>query len=106
MVLSLYATACSTPRQRNVYLAKQLYGQQAKSVQVLPVQQQKGSVDCGCFTIAFAVSVVLGENPAHHIYNQTKMREYLVMCFEQGFFIPFPSMPKEKLVVVTVLLWT
>ena len=65
-------------------------------MQVLPVQQQKGSVDCGCFAIAFAVSVVLGENLAHHIYNQTKMREHLVMCFEQGFFIPFPSMPGKK----------
>ena len=91
---SLLNTKTELPEPLCVQL-KQLYGQQAKSIQVLPVQQQKGSVDCGCFTIAFAVSAVLGENPAHHIYNQTRMREHLVMCFEQGFFVPFTSVPKK-----------
>ena len=74
---------------------QELYGQEETSVNVLPVQQQKGGVDCGCFSIAFAVSAVLRENPAHHVYNQAKMREHLAMCFEQGFFVPFPSKMKR-----------
>ena len=94
MALSLHATACSTPRQRNVCLAKANLWT-AKSMQVLPVQQQKGSVDCGCFAIAFAVSVVLGENPAHHIYNQTKMREHLVMCLSKAFSFLFQACRKK-----------
>ena len=52
---SLFNAKTGLPEPLCVQL-KQIYGQQVKSVQVLTVQQQKGSVDCGCFAIAFAVS--------------------------------------------------
>ena len=52
---SLFNAKTGLPEPLCVQL-KQIYGQQVQSVQVLTVQQQKGSVDCGCFAIAFAVS--------------------------------------------------
>lgn len=91
---SLLNTQAELPEPLCIQL-QQLYGQQAKSMNVLPVQQQKGGTDCGCFAIAFAVSAILGENLSHHIYKQAKMREHLAMCFEQGFFVPFPSTLKR-----------
>ena len=58
---------------------------------ICSVQKQRGGVDCGCFAVAFAVSAAFGENPACYVYEQTKMRDHLALCFEQGFFVPFPS---------------
>lgn len=72
-----------------------LYSQQASSINVLPVQQQKGGADCGCFAIAFAVSAAFSECPSHYTFKQGKMREHLRLCFEQGFFVPFPSSLKR-----------
>ena len=68
---------------------------QASSIQVLPVQQQKGAADCGCFVIAFAVSAAFSECSSQYTFKQGKMREHLRVCFEQGYFVPFPSTLKR-----------
>ena len=47
-----------------------LYSHQASSIKVLPVQQQKGGADCGCFAIAFVVSAAFSECLSQYIFNQ------------------------------------
>ncbi len=59
------------------------------------VQQQKGAADCGCFAVCFAVSLALGENPTDLLYSQKEMREHLIQCIEQGYFVPFSSSDKK-----------
>ena len=61
-----------------------------------PFTQQKchkqlGSTDCGVFTIAYAVDLLSGNDPKKISYDQNKMREHLVKCFEVGKLSPFPK---------------
>ena len=48
-----------------------------------PVQYQCGSSDCGLFAIAFATSLVKGENPVSVQYIQHSMRQLLLFCIEK-----------------------
>jgi len=60
------------------------------------VQLQRGDTDCGCFAIAFCVTLMLGDDPAMLYYDQKKLRNHIVDCFENMFFSPFPSNPKKS----------
>lgn len=57
-----------------------------------PVQQQTGTLDCGLFTIAFAIELCLANDPAEMMFSQDEMRHHLVSCFERGNFESFPRM--------------
>ena len=46
-------------------------------VEIKGVQQQTISVDCGLFAIAFATSLVFGEDPANVTYDSEKLRMHL-----------------------------
>ena len=70
-----------------------LYGNRA--VQIPLVQVQKGSSDCGCFAIAFTISLMYGDDPAAEVYDQKEMRQHLIKCFEYNYFTLFPSKPKK-----------
>ena len=59
------------------------------------VQIQRGSKDCGCFAVAFAVSLLLGEDPTALTYCQNDMRQHLIRCLESGLFTPFPATEKK-----------
>ena len=60
---------------------------------VPPVPKQQGPVDCGLYTIAYAVYLAHGKDPhkltTHHFKHET-MRCYLVKCIEQGLLTEFP----------------
>ena len=59
-------------------------------VTVVPVQQQKGSTDCGVYSIAAAYNAALGKNLREVTYDPDKMRAHLEKCFESEKFSPFP----------------
>ena len=93
---------CETPKKpKEKFYIKKVEGfdklsvTQASSIQVLPVQQQKGAADCDCFVIAFAVLAAFSECPSQYTFKQGKMREHLRVCFEQGYFVTFPSTLKQ-----------
>ena len=68
--------------------------------------EQVGSTDCGLFAIAYAADILNGNNIYDLIYDQTKMREHLIACFEQRKITTFPLHKKrntEKVVVVTYI---
>ena len=60
------------------------------------VQVQKGSKDCGCFAVAFAVSLLLGDDPATLTYQQKDMRRHFIKCLDSELFTPFPATEKAK----------
>ena len=70
-----------------------LYG--PREVKQPYVQQQKGSKDCGCFAIAFSVSLLYGEDPSTLVYEQEMLREHIVNCFTRKHFLPFPAKTKK-----------
>ena len=53
-------------------------------------QKQKGSKDCGLFSIAFATALAFGSHPSKLKFDQLKMRQYLVNCFNKEHMVPFP----------------
>ena len=59
-------------------------------VNVMPVQQQGNSVDCGVFAIAFATSLSFGENPCNITFDIKEIRKHLVTCLERIEMSPFP----------------
>ena len=64
----------------------QIYGGKhvALLVEISPVHQQNGIVDCGVFAIAFATDLC-------HGFDQKKMRRHLISCLEKKRFQPFPK---------------
>ena len=63
-------------------------------VEVMPVQQQNNSVDCGLFAIAFATSLAFSQNPVHITFDKRQLRQHLVRCLEDEIMTPFPGKPK------------
>lgn len=61
------------------------------------VQQQKGGMDCGLFSIAFALHLALGDDLKKLIFHQDAMRQHLIKCFLDKKLEPFP----HKKVAVT-----
>ena len=58
--------------------------------------EQVGSTDCGLFAIAYAVDILNGNNVYDLIYDQNKMREHLIACFEQRKITTFPLYEKRN----------
>ena len=54
-------------------------------------QQQNGVSDCGLFAIAFAVHLALGDDAAGLNFDQSKMRQHLLKCFQRKTMMPFPQ---------------
>ena len=66
------------------------------SVKVQSIQQQSNQVDCGVFSIAFAVTLPLGDNPALVTYKQTSLRFQLNKCLKLDKFSPYPLIDRKR----------
>ena len=71
-------------------------GQSVLEIKKLSVQQQRGTLDCGLFSVAFAVEICLGRNPQHASFEQKKMREHLYTCLNNKVFTAFPTMGSSE----------
>ena len=56
---------------------------------VMPAEQ-KGSVDCGLFSIAYATDLAFGNDPSKVVYDQSAMRDHLLLCLESNSISIFP----------------
>ena len=70
-----------------------LYGK--RTVKIPSVQVQKGTTDCGCFAIAFCVTLLYGDDPTCLKYDQKKMREHIVTSLINRHFSPFQATVKK-----------
>ena len=61
-----------------------------KTLTFVDFQKQTGSSDCGLFVIAAACALLFGQNPSTCLFNQSLMRNYLLLCIENCYFNPFP----------------
>ena len=64
--------------------------------QLSPCRKQVGTIDCGVFAIACSIDILFGNNPSEIVYDQSKLRQHLVDCFEKGTLTTFP---KHKCIV-------
>ena len=68
-------------------------------------QQQNGVSDCGRFAIAFAVHLAPGDDAAALNFDQSKMREHLLKCFQRKTMMPFPQTKAGPVPRPISLLW-
>ena len=71
-----------------------LYGK--RTVKIPSVQVQKGTTDCGCFAIAFCVTLLYSDDPASLMYDQMKMREHIIASLAKKHFSQFQATVKKK----------
>ena len=82
----------STPvTQEIIGLAYDLTGPAFQGIHCIPVQQQKDLSDCGVFSIAFAPSLLYGQNVMNVTYTINQMRPHLMQCLKGGNITPFPT---------------
>ena len=63
-------------------------------VMVVRVQQQQGTVDCGLFAVAYAVSFANGKDPAKVKFDQPSMRAFFAECIKKRHLDEFPHKRK------------
>ena len=61
------------------------------NLRTVSVQQQKNSVDCGLFAIAFATSLAFGDDPRDITYDEDVLRSHLVNCLTEKNMSKFPT---------------
>jgi len=67
-------------------------GDQHPVIEMVPVQKQAAnSNNCGVFTEAVCVAILLKENPSMIVFKEDQMRPHMCSCFEQKVMINFPS---------------
>ena len=54
------------------------------------MRKQYGSNDCGIFSIAYSVTLCLGEKPGSFLFDQQLMPGHLVECPQNQSFSMFP----------------
>ena len=62
---------------------------------ILPIQQQKNSIDCGIFAIAHAAEILHGENVENSSLDVILMRDHSLGCLQLQKFPPFPKTNKS-----------
>jgi len=60
-------------------------------INIVPVQKQSGSKDCGVFAIAIMTSIAYGEDPQNITYDQDRLRAHLLDCFTSKSMRVFPQ---------------
>ena len=86
--VDVYDSLSSPVTQELRELAFDLTGPAFKGIHCVPVQQQANGSDCGVFSIAFATSLVYGQNPAFII---SQKYPHLLHCLRGGVMTPFPT---------------
>jgi hypothetical protein len=63
------------------------------NIQMQNAPKQQGIKDCGVFAIAICTLLAYGNFPigSHITFNQSVMRDHLLMCYENLYLTPFPS---------------
>lgn len=85
--IDLYDSYHTTPNQSNGILKQActiLRSERSSiTVNVINVQKQRSSSDCGLYAAAMALDLCNGVDPFEHSYQQSQMREHLKCCFEK-----------------------
>ena len=62
-----------------------------EGLNMVDMQCQEGTSDCGVFAIAVITSLLFGEDPSMVTYKQEKLREHLIECLTVGKLSLFPK---------------
>ena len=63
---------------------------------LINVETQTNSHDCGVFAVAMATELALGGDPASVRWDTKKMRQHLKSCLEEGTMRHFPMLGRRR----------
>ena len=66
------------------------------TVNIMEIQMQAGTCDCGLFAIATAMCLLTGNHPGGCLYKQAEMRKHLYECLKNGRMTPFPLLKQRR----------
>jgi hypothetical protein len=84
-----------TPKSLHPDLRDQLIALYGKCTVTIMDMQKKGQKDCGCFVVAFCVSILYGDSPEALTYKQADMREHMKLSVESK----DPKMPHPTIII-------
>ena len=58
--------------------------------------RQRGGRDCGAYSVAYAVELAYGGDPAFVKFRQNKLRTHLIDCIRKNHFTTFPKIRTHK----------
>ena len=94
---SLYSTVNESLKRQLAYVYEGLCnGDGSLNVTVVLQQRQRGASDCGLFAIANSVALATGVDPSTIHWDQSKMRDHLLKCFEEQKIRMFPHDVMQK----------
>lgn len=98
----LYDSSVGTVLSKSLKMQlKQMYQVAGKNgslfVTEMPVQQQVNLTDCGIFSIVYAYHLAQGDEPSALDFDNKKLRQHLVKCFENEMLSPFPVITKHNI---------
>lgn len=64
---------------------------------LINVETQTNSHDCGVFAVAMATELALGGDPASCRWDTKKMRQHLKACLEKGTMVHFPTIGRRRI---------
>ena len=64
---------------------------------IMNIQTQTNSSDCGLFAIACATELVDGQDPVVCNWDQTMMRSHLIKCLTEGKMVRFPCTKRRRI---------
>ena len=66
------------------------------TVNIMEMQLQAGTCDCGLFAIATAMCLLTGNHPGGFLFKQADMRKHLYECLKNGRMMPFPLLKRRR----------
>ena len=91
--INIYDTLFSKLDAEGRHIIKQMFGlKQMKCINMVKVQKQQGTKDCGLFAIAMMTSLAHDEDPSDITYDQSKFRSHLIKCFVAQQLTTFPRL--------------
>ena len=63
---------------------------------VMNIMSQPNLYDCGIFSIANAIEIACGRNPAKCVWDLVKARHHLIQCLEEGRIDRFPKIKERR----------
>ena len=91
--IKIYDSLNSIPTQETIKQMTQLFSpdDSIPTYKQVTCHKQCGVKDCGLFTLAYGIDLLLGNDPSTIIYDQSKMRPHLINCFEKEEITSFPK---------------
>ena len=91
--VNIFESLNADPTIETLQQIKQLFspGNTFPQNQPLPCHKQVATTYCGVFAIAYSIEILFGNNQTEVAYDQSKLRQHLVDCFENGTLTMFPK---------------